>query len=60
MKWNVKFYSEFDKEFEELNMKVQDELLSYALLLEKFGPQLGRPGGYPQRIEAFKYERASL
>jgi hypothetical protein len=43
MKWAVKFYNKFEEEFDELNMEVQNELLSHALLLEKFGPQLGRP-----------------
>jgi len=43
MKWTVKSYTKFDEEFDQLNAEVQDELLSHALLLEKFGPQLGRP-----------------
>ena len=43
MKWIVKFHDEFDLEFEALNEVIQDELLSHAQLLEKFGPQLGRP-----------------
>lgn len=43
MKWTVKFYSKFEEEFEKLNQQVQDELLAHAILLEKFGPQLGRP-----------------
>jgi hypothetical protein len=43
MKWIVKFYTKFEEEFDQLNQEVQDELLSHALLLEKFGPQLGRP-----------------
>ena len=43
MKWTVKFYDDFDKEFDELNTAVQDELLAHAELLATFGPQLGRP-----------------
>lgn len=43
MKWTTCFYTEFEPEFDELDRKVQDELLSHAVLLEKFGPQLGRP-----------------
>jgi hypothetical protein len=43
MKWAVKFHHKFDAEFDDLSAEVQDELLSHALLLEKFGPQLGRP-----------------
>jgi len=43
MRWTVKFHEKFEYEFGELDTKVQDELLAHALLLEKFGPQLGRP-----------------
>lgn len=43
MSWIVKFHNKFEAEFDELNSTVQDELLAHALLLEKFGPQLGRP-----------------
>ena len=43
MTWAVKFHEQFDIEFNELSNEVQDELLAHALLLEKFGPQLGRP-----------------
>lgn len=43
MRWTVIFHEKFEDEFGKLDMKVQDELLAHALLLEKFGPQLGRP-----------------
>jgi hypothetical protein len=43
MKWTVRFHEKFKHEFYELDEKVQNELLSHAELLEKFGPQLGRP-----------------
>ena len=43
MNWDVQFYNAFDAEFEDLPEAVQDELLAHARLLEKFGPQLGRP-----------------
>lgn len=43
MKWTVKFHDKFDAEFDKLTTIVQDELLSHAMLLEQFGPQLGRP-----------------
>ncbi len=43
MKWIVRFETKFDEEFSELSVEVQDELLAHALMLEKFGPQLGRP-----------------
>ena len=41
--WEVLFHSAFDTEFESLPADVQDEPLAHALLLEQFGPQLGRP-----------------
>ena len=43
MKWEVTFHDDFEPEFDALNEAVQDELLAHAKLLEKFGPQLGRP-----------------
>ena len=43
MRWTVEFYSLFVEEFKVLPVLVQDELLATILLLEKFGPQLGRP-----------------
>ncbi len=43
MKWIVRLDTKFNEEFNELSMEVQDELLAHATLLEKFGPQLGRP-----------------
>jgi len=41
--WRVEFHSEFDLEYEALEVDVQDELLAHLKLLEMFGPQLGRP-----------------
>ena len=41
--WTVLFQRDFDTEFEALAPVVQDEMLAYASLLAKFGPQLGRP-----------------
>lgn len=43
MEWIVEFYDKFEKEFDVLHEDVRDELLAHALLLERFGPQLGRP-----------------
>ena len=43
MKWAVEMADEFEAEFDELYEDVQVELLAVSLLLEKFGPQLGRP-----------------
>ena len=41
--WEVRFYPDFELEFDELSEAVQDELLAKAALLENFGPFLGRP-----------------
>ena len=43
MKWKVVFHKAFEAEFDGLKGSVQDELLAHALMLEKFGPALGRP-----------------
>lgn len=43
MAWNVEFHEEFDAEYKKHPTEVQDELLAKAFLLQKFGPQLGRP-----------------
>lgn len=43
MRWNVEFYVDFSEEFDKLREEIQDELLAHAGLLERFGPQLGRP-----------------
>ena len=43
VKWEVEFHKDFDPEFDALPDDVQNELLAHALLLERFGPQLGRP-----------------
>jgi hypothetical protein len=53
MKWNVKFCTEFEEEYEHLDAEVQDELLAHAVFLEKFGPQLGRP--YVDTLKGSKY-----
>lgn len=43
MGWTVLFHDDFDAEFRTLGQNLQDELLAHALLLRKFGPNLGRP-----------------
>lgn len=43
MNWTIIFHDKFKPEFYALDVDVQDELLAYALLLEEFGPRLGRP-----------------
>jgi hypothetical protein len=42
----------FDPEFDALPDDVQNELRAHALLLERFGPQLGRP-----RVDTLKGSR---
>ena len=41
--WEVDLHDDFVGEFHDLNKDVQDELLACIVLLEQFGPQLGRP-----------------
>jgi hypothetical protein len=43
MEWKVEFHEAFEPEFDELEVQVQDDLLAKVLMLEQFGPQLGRP-----------------
>ncbi len=52
MKWEVEFHKDFDPEFDVLSDDVQSELRAHALLLEQFGPQLGRP-----RVDTLKGSR---
>lgn len=43
MKWTVALADEFDPEFDALLEDVQTEIEASSLLLEEFGPLLGRP-----------------
>ncbi len=43
MAWVVSFFDEFEEEFATFSDAVQDALLARAGLLEREGPQLGRP-----------------
>jgi hypothetical protein len=52
VKWEVEFHKAFDPEFDALPDDVQNELRAHALLLEQFGPQLGRP-----RVDTLKGSR---
>ena len=52
MKWEVEFHKDFDPEFDALPEGVRNELRAHALLLEQFGPQLGRP-----RVDTLKGSR---
>jgi len=50
--WEVEFHKDFDPEFDALPDDVRNELRAHALLLEHFGPQLGRP-----RVDTLKGSR---
>lgn len=52
VRWSVEIGNEFDPEFEALPQDVQTEILALSLLLEQFGPQLGRP-----RVDTLKGSR---
>ena len=43
MAWTVEIGDEFEPEFDALHEDVQLEILALSRLLQKFGPQLGRP-----------------
>jgi len=43
MAWSVVLSDAFEAEFLDLDIKVQDEILASAKLLETYGPALGRP-----------------
>lgn len=43
MRWAVEVVDEFEPEFDGLPTQVRTEILALSLVLEAFGPQLGRP-----------------
>ena len=43
MEWVVEIGDEFEPEFDALHEEVQTEILALSRLLQRFGPQLGRP-----------------
>ena len=43
MRWAVEIGEEFEAEFDVLPAQVRTEILAVSLVLEQFGPQLGRP-----------------
>lgn len=43
MAWSVENHDEFDAEFDELPVDVQDKILAVGKLLAHYGPQLSRP-----------------
>jgi hypothetical protein len=50
--WAVELADEFKPEFDTLDKHVRSEVLALALILQKFGPQLGRP-----RVDTLKDSR---
>src|SRR5216684_2790220 len=52
MPWAVEMADEFEPEFAALHEDVQTEILALSLVLEEFGPQLGRP-----RVDTLKGSR---
>lgn len=42
-RWTVEFHQDFEPEFDALTEDVQDEINALGLMLEQFGPSLGRP-----------------
>lgn len=43
MAWQVEFDEDFKKEYDQFDDPVKRELVAKALMLERLGPQLGRP-----------------
>ena len=52
VEWTVELADEFAPEFDLLHEDVRTEILALALVLERFGPQLGRP-----RVDTLKGSR---
>jgi hypothetical protein len=52
VRWEVEFHVDFSAEFDGLSEDVQNEVLAHAMLLQQFGPQLGRP-----RVDTLKGSR---
>ena len=43
MEWTIEIGDEFGPEFDRMNEEVRTEILAHSRLLQRFGPQLGRP-----------------
>ena len=54
VRWAVDMADEFKPEFDALDQDVRREVLALALVLQEFGPQLGRP-----RVDTLKGSRHS-
>jgi hypothetical protein len=52
VKWVVEVADEFKPQFDALHEDVRTEILALSLVLEEFGPQLGRP-----RVDTLKGSR---
>src|ERR1700682_5949026 len=52
VRWAVEIGDEFEPEFDALPEQVRTEILALSLVLEEFGPQLGRP-----RVDTLKGSR---
>ncbi len=52
VKWVVELAAEFEPEFDALQEDVRVEILALSLVLEEFGPRLGRP-----RVDTLKGSR---
>ena len=52
MSWIVAIGDEFEPEFDDLHDDVRTEILAMSRLLQRFGPQLGRP-----RVDTLKGSR---
>ncbi len=51
--WTVEIHDEFEAEFGEFEMAVQDAIAARVLLLENYGPNLGRP--YADTLSGSKF-----
>ena len=61
MRWAVEIGDEFEPEFDALHADVQTEILALSLLLQQFGPQLGRPRvEHAERLAPRKYEGVAV
>jgi len=52
VRWTIEIAEEFDPEFDALHENVRAEILALSLVLEQFGPQMGRP-----RVDTLKGSR---
>lgn len=53
--WKVEIHDEFKAEFGEIEIAAQDAIAVRVLLLEKFGPNLGRP--YADTLSGSKFAK---